>query len=199
MIKAGGLSQAALRTMTDRECAKAFGDYRPSSGERFDAERMRCSIDPDGKQPLSSGCFGDSGGPLVTGLASAPVAARRRRRGAATAAAPTTLPSVFADVSRYRAFITDPSPTWMPTRHLTVKVSGKSKLTCDVSGTRERVRRCRTCGSACRAGAVPSRSAPVAPTSARTARRSPASSTPPTTAGRSSPGSNRLDGAARAV
>ena len=135
-IKAGGLNQAALRTMTDRECAKAFGDYRPSSGERFDAKRMRCSIDPDGKQPLSSGCFGDSGGPLVTGLASAPVLLGVVSWGSDRCGADHT-PSVFADVSLYRAFITDPSPTWMPARHLTAKVRGKAKLTCDVSGTRE--------------------------------------------------------------
>ena len=137
-IKDGGLNQAVLRSMTDRDCAKSFGDHRPSSGERFDAKRMRCSIDQDGKAPLSSGCFGDSGGPLVTGLASAPVLLGVVSWGSDRCGADHT-PSVFADVSLYRSFITDPAPTWMPYQQLTVKVSGKakSKYTCSVSGARE--------------------------------------------------------------
>jgi hypothetical protein len=41
------------------------------------------------------------------------------------------LPSVFADVARYRGFILDPSPVWAPTaRPRTVKVTGTTKLTC---------------------------------------------------------------------
>jgi hypothetical protein len=38
-------------------------------------------------------------------------------------------PSVFADVSRYRDFITDPSPTWAPTQRprATVRFSGRAR------------------------------------------------------------------------
>ena len=37
---------------------------RGNGGERFDAARMVCAGDVDGRAPLSSGCNGDSGGPL---------------------------------------------------------------------------------------------------------------------------------------
>ena len=114
----------------------AFKGYRPADGETFDAARMRCAIDPDGREPLNSGCVGDSGGPLMAGTTAPSRSASSA--GAATAAAPTTSPSVFADVERYRGFILDPNPTWAPTRKLNVKItrSGQS-LTCTASGTRE--------------------------------------------------------------
>jgi hypothetical protein len=129
----GGLRQATLRTISDADCAKAFKGYHPADGERFHAATMRCAIDPDGKEPLSSGCNGDSGGPLVAGLDSAPVLLGVVSWGGDKCGA-DHLPSVFADVEHYRAFITDPSPTWMPTRHLGVKVA---KHRCRVTGARE--------------------------------------------------------------
>ena len=45
-------------------------------------------------------------------------------------------PSVFADVARYRDFITDPSPTWAPSPTSAAKVTGSrrvgGRLTCAV-------------------------------------------------------------------
>ncbi len=37
---------------------------------------------------------------------------------------------MFADVNRYRAFITDPNPVWAPTHKTAVKIRGKHTLTC---------------------------------------------------------------------
>ena len=76
--------------------------------------------------PLSSGCFGDSGGPLVAGTNDAPVQLGVVSWGGDKCGADHS-PSVFADVDRYRAFITDPTPTWGPTQHATVKVSGRRR------------------------------------------------------------------------
>jgi len=107
------LRTAPLRTISDKTCARLFKGYRGSTLERFDA-RMRCSIDADGKEPLYSGCNGDSGGPLWTGSPAAPVQLGVVSWGGDRCGA-DHLPSVFADVARYRAFILDPSPTWAPT------------------------------------------------------------------------------------
>ncbi len=133
----GGLRTAPLRTIDDAACAKAFKGYKPADGERFDA-RMRCSIDADGMAPLYSGCNGDSGGPLWTGPATAPVQLGVVSWGGNRCGA-DHLPSVFADVARYREFITDPSPTWAPTKTgATVRIAGTRRvgrtLTCKVSG-----------------------------------------------------------------
>jgi hypothetical protein len=97
---------------------------------------MRCAVDADGREPLSSGCFGDSGGPLVAGTNAAPVQLGVVSWGGDKCGADHS-PSVFADVTRYRAFITDPSPTWGPTQTATVKVSGSTTRTCSAAG-RER-------------------------------------------------------------
>ena len=43
---------------------------------------------------------------------------------------------IGAALDRYRAFITDPAPTWGPTQHTTVNVSGSKTLTC-TAGQRE--------------------------------------------------------------
>jgi len=108
------LRAAPLRTIDDAACAKAFKGYKARAGERFYA-RMRCSIDADGRQPLYSGCNGDSGGPLWTGTADAPVQLGVVSWGGDRCGA-DRLPSVFADVARYRAFIADPAPAWAPTK-----------------------------------------------------------------------------------
>lgn len=121
------LRTAPLRTLDDAACARAFRGYQASGGERFDA-RMRCSIDADGKAPLYSGCNGDSGGPLWTGTAAAPVQLGIVSWGGDRCGA-DHLPSVFADVARYRAFIRDPAPTWAPTRTgATVRISGTRRV-----------------------------------------------------------------------
>lgn len=44
---------------------------------------------------------------------------------------------MFADVNRYRSFITDPTPTWGPTQHASAKIKGSATLTC-VASSRER-------------------------------------------------------------
>ena len=111
ILKGGGLRQATLRLISDASCGRAFRGYVPAWRERFNAPRMVCAIDPDGRQPLSSGCGGDSGGPLVAGPNTAPVLLGVVSWGGDRCGA-DHLPSVFADVARYRAFITDPAPKW---------------------------------------------------------------------------------------
>src|SRR4051794_38218213 len=133
---AGGLRQATLRTISDADCGRAFKGYRAADGERFDAARMRCAIDVDGRAPLSSGCNGDSGGPLVAAGNDAPVLLGVVSWGGDRCGA-DHLPSVFADVERYRAFITDPAPVWAPARHVPVRVSGRARLTCALAAARE--------------------------------------------------------------
>jgi hypothetical protein len=130
------LRTAPLRSMTDAECAGLFKGWPTAAGERFD-KRMRCSIDADGKAPLYSGCFGDSGGPLWTGTPDAPIQLGVVSWGGDRCGA-DHLPSVFADVARYRDFILAPNPTWAPTRVGKVTVEGSARsghvLACRVPG-----------------------------------------------------------------
>jgi secreted trypsin-like serine protease len=137
ILTASGLRQAALRPIGDTQCAAAWKQRRGNGGERFDAARMLCAIDVDGLEPLSSGCNGDSGGPLYTGTAVAPVLLGVVSWGSTRCGADHT-PSVFADVARYRDFITDPSPTWAPSPTSAAKVTGSrrvgGRLTCAVDG-----------------------------------------------------------------
>ena len=44
---------------------------------------------------------------------------------------------MFADVDRYRLFITDPTPTWAPTQKTAVTITGARTRTC-VAAARER-------------------------------------------------------------
>ncbi len=139
MLK-GGLHQATLRQVSDSDCARVYRTNRPGTGERFDAARMRCAIDVDGLRPLNSGCFGDSGGPLIAGPNTAPVQLGVTSWGGDRCGADHS-PSVFADVTRYREFILDATPTWGPTQHYTAGISGSARagntLECSTSG-RER-------------------------------------------------------------
>ena len=123
MLK-GGLHQATLRQVSDADCAKVYETNHPGTGERFDAARMRCAVDVDGKQPLNSGCFGDSGGALVVGTNEAPVQLGVVSWGGDRCGADHS-PSVFADAVRYRDFILDPTPTWGPTQRSAVKFTGR--------------------------------------------------------------------------
>ena len=116
------LRQATLRTISDRACAKAFRHARGNAGERFDGSRMICAIDPDGRAPLSSGCNGDSGGPLMAGTYDAPRVLGVVSFGGAGCGA-DHLPSVFAEVERYRSFILSPHPVLAP------RTSGVATLT----------------------------------------------------------------------
>jgi hypothetical protein len=133
----GKLRQATLRTLSDTECAKAFKHERGNGGERFDAPRMLCAIDVDGKAPLSSGCNGDSGGPLYTGSPAAPAVLGVVSFGGSRCGA-DHLPSVLADVAHYRSFIADPDPVWAPSPLSATVVTGKPRvgatLKCGVSG-----------------------------------------------------------------
>jgi hypothetical protein len=141
----GTLRTAALRTLADAACAKAFRGYRGSTGERFDP-RMRCSIDGDGRPPLFSGCNGDSGGPLWVGTPAAPVQLGVVSWGGDRCGA-DHLPSVFADVALYRDFITDPAPTWVPTKTgASVRIAGTPRT--------GRTLRCSTRGYVPEAGAT---------------------------------------------
>ncbi|HEV7804235.1 MAG TPA: trypsin-like serine protease, partial [Solirubrobacteraceae bacterium] len=108
------LRGATLRTIGDADCARRFKGYVGSTRERFHP-RMLCAIDADGRKPLYSGCNGDSGGPLWTGAATTPVQIGVVSWGGDRCGA-DHLPSVFADVARYRGFIADLSPTWAPSR-----------------------------------------------------------------------------------
>jgi hypothetical protein len=92
--------------------------------------------DPDGLAPLSSGCNGDSGGPCVAGGNEAPVLLDVVSWGGDRCGA-DHLPSVFAEVDRYRDFIMDPDPTWAPTRRGTVRISGSHTLRCKLTTPRE--------------------------------------------------------------
>jgi secreted trypsin-like serine protease len=132
----GGLRAAELKVMSDAACAKAFGRAKGNSGETFIPAASVCAIDADGEQPLKSGCNGDSGGPLYAGPATEPillgvVSYGGRRCGA------DHLPSVFADVWKARAFITDTSPVWAPLSTTPAKITGArrpgGKLTCSIA------------------------------------------------------------------
>jgi hypothetical protein len=130
------LRTADLKTIGDAQCARAFKRYKNPSRETFDL-RMRCSIDADGLEPLYSGCYGDSGGPLWTGASDAPVQLGVVSWGGNSGA--DHRPSVFADVALYRDFITDPSPTWAPTKKgRAARISGAPRvgrtLTCSPPG-----------------------------------------------------------------
>jgi Trypsin len=123
--------------MGDKQCAAVWKHRRGNGGERFDPARMLCAIDVDGLEPLSSGCNGDSGGPLYAGTAAAPVLLGLVSWGGTRCGADHT-PSVFAEVARYRDFITDPSPTWAPAPTSAAKVTGSRRvggmLRCAVDG-----------------------------------------------------------------
>jgi secreted trypsin-like serine protease len=124
------LRQATLRTLSDRACAKAYRHRRGNGGERFDGSRMICAIDPDGRAPLSSGCNGDSGGPLMAGTYEAPRVVGVVSYGG-SGCGKDHLPSVFAEVQRYRSFILSPHPVLAPqtTVGATVEKQGR-RLTC---------------------------------------------------------------------
>ena len=108
------LREAPLRVMSDADCARKYRRARGNGGERFDAARMLCGIDADGAAPLFSGCNGDSGGPFYSGTPAVPVVHGVVSWGGLRCGA-DHLPSVFTDVSRFRAFVTDPTPAWAPT------------------------------------------------------------------------------------
>jgi secreted trypsin-like serine protease len=130
------LRGAPLRLISDAECARDFHQRTGSGGERFDPGRMLCAVDVDGLAPLSSDCNGDSGGPLYAGTAATPIVLGVASWSGAGCGA-DHLPSVFADIARYRDFVTDPTPAWAPTPESPPEISGRGRVgervTCAVS------------------------------------------------------------------
>jgi hypothetical protein len=133
----GGFRRTQLKPITDAECAESYAGHPGNSGERFVAEPMLCATDPDGGSPFSSGCLGDSGGPLFGGGAAAPVIYGVVSWGGDGCGADRR-PSVFADVSVFRAFILAPAPDWAPVPTKPATVHGEprvgSTLSCDAAG-----------------------------------------------------------------
>jgi hypothetical protein len=129
------LRQATLRPLSDAACAAKFRRTRGNGGERFDAARMLCATDVDGRRPLSSGCNGDSGGPLYAGTAVAPRLFGVVSWGG-TDCGDRHYPSVFADAARYRGFVANPAPVLAPMPAGPAVMSGSPRvggtLTCAV-------------------------------------------------------------------
>ena len=138
------LRQATLRTLSDGPAPRRTATARGNGGERFDGSRMICAIDPNGRAPLSSGCNGDSGGPLMAGTYDAPRVLGVVSFGG-SGCGKDHLPSVFAEVQRYRSFILSPHPVLAP------QATGPATLT-----------RC----SAAAGSPAPRRRSPNAPTQA---------------------------------
>ena len=132
-VEIGSLRQATLRTVSDRTCARVWRRHRGNGDERFDAPRMVCAVDANGRPPLSSACYGDSGGAMYAGSLARPVLI-----GVTSWVGPGCgtdhLPSVGARVSHYRAFALDPAPVWAPVTSGSATVSGDPRagqtLTC---------------------------------------------------------------------
>jgi hypothetical protein len=132
-VEIGSLRQATLGTVGDRACARIWPRHRGNGDERFDAARMVCAADADGRRPLSSACYGDSGGAMYAGSLARPVLV-----GVTSWVGPGCgtdhLPSVGARVSHYRAFALNPNPVWAPVAAGPATVSGEPRagqtLTC---------------------------------------------------------------------
>lgn len=133
----GSFRRTQLKPITDAECAESYAGHPGNSGERFIAEPMLCATDPDGGTPFSSGCLGDSGGPLFGGTIATPVIYGVVSWGGDGCGADHR-PSVFADVSAFRAFILAPAPDWAPAPTQPAIIHGKPKvgstLSCDATG-----------------------------------------------------------------
>jgi hypothetical protein len=126
-VSDGRLRAADLRLISDAACERAYKRRRGNGGERFDAARMLCATDVDGRAPLSSGCNGDSGGPLIATTATPPLLLGVVSFGGARCGA-DRLPNVFTEVGRYGAFLTDPDPAWAPTTHSPSRVEGRARV-----------------------------------------------------------------------
>jgi secreted trypsin-like serine protease len=125
--RAGTLREATLKVMSDRACARDYRTRRGNDEERFNAPRMVCATDVDGRAPLSSACYGDSGGPLYAGTKHAPVLLGIVSFGGDRCGA-DRLPSVFTEVTRYREFITAPAPVWAPRATGPVAITGEARV-----------------------------------------------------------------------
>ncbi len=128
----GQLREARLASVGDGACARIWRRH-PHHAEQFSAARMLCAIDADGRAPLSSGCNGDSGGPEYSGTHRRPRLLGVISWGGARCGA-DHLPSVSAEVARYRAFVLAPKPVWEPRPTGPPRISGDTRaggtLTC---------------------------------------------------------------------
>ena len=126
-IEIGSLRQATLRTVSNRACARTWRTQRGNGDERFDAARMICAVDVNGRRPLSSACYGDSGGAMYVGSLQRPTVI-----GVTSWVGPGCgtdhLPTVGARVSEYRAFALNPSPVWAPVTTGSPTVTGDPRV-----------------------------------------------------------------------
>jgi hypothetical protein len=126
-VEIGSLRQATLRSVGDRACARTWRWHRGNGDERFDAGRMLCAVDVDGRPPLSSACYGDSGGAMYAGSLARPVLL-----GVTSWVGPGCgtdhLPTVGARVSRYRQFALAPAPVWAPVAAGPATVTGEPRV-----------------------------------------------------------------------
>lgn len=121
------LRQATLRTVGDATCERTWRRSGTKYRNRFEAALMVCATDADERRPLSSVCAGDSGGPMVAGTLRAPVLV-----GVISWTGPRCgadrLPSVSAEVDRYREFLTAPAPVWAPVPAGPLSVTGEPRV-----------------------------------------------------------------------
>jgi hypothetical protein len=107
------LRQATLKTVGDADCERRWKRSRSRYRSHFRPAAEVCAIDVDGRAPLDSVCAGDSGGPIVAGTLKRPVLVAiiswtGERCGA------DRLPTVGAEASHFRAFLTAAAPVWAP-------------------------------------------------------------------------------------
>jgi secreted trypsin-like serine protease len=108
-----GLHEATLKTVGDADCTRRWRKSKSKYDKRFEAVSEVCAIDANGRAPLDSVCAGDSGGPMIAGSLARPVLAgiiswTGERCGA------DRLPTVGAEASHFRDFLTAPEPVWAP-------------------------------------------------------------------------------------
>jgi secreted trypsin-like serine protease len=137
---ARGLRSGSLRVLSDRSCARVYGDQ---DGAGYRAGVMLCARSRNAfRRPNTSPCVGDSGGPLVSdgglqvGVVSFGISCGALRE-----------PTVFAEVAGLRPFIDDPEPEWSPQPEGRPVVSGRvapgNVVSCDPPAFRNPVRRLR--------------------------------------------------------
>ena len=126
------LRQAVLKRVADGACDRRFSHSRSKYRNRFDAASEVCATDANGRAPLDSVCAGDSGGPIIAGTFVKPVLVgiiswTGERCGA------DKLPTVGAEASHYRDFLTGTAPVWAPVPDgPTRAIRSGATLTCEL-------------------------------------------------------------------
>ncbi len=107
------LRQAQLKIAGDATCRAFYANAPKIYRKAFHAPTMLCAADPDrARRPQRSACVRDSGGPLVAGTG-----ASRRLAGVVSwgeRCGAERDPTVFTQVTAYRAFVTAAEPVWAP-------------------------------------------------------------------------------------